>query len=65
MTEKQRIEIPLEANEYSFFKYITYVLYSPLYLAGPVLTFNDFWRQVSIPLDFILFFFFESCIDIF
>lgn len=47
MTEKERIEIPLELSEYSFARYITYVLYTPLYMAGPVVTFNDFWRQVS------------------
>lgn len=47
MTEKQRIELPLEIKDYSYIQYLTYILYAPLYLAGPVLTYNDFWRQVS------------------
>lgn len=43
---------PLEM--YSFWNYLAYALYSPLYIAGPIMTFNDFlWqlrRPTSIPL---------------
>lgn len=30
--------------------YIAYVLYPPLYIAGPIMTFNDFMWQVSLQL---------------
>lgn len=33
---------------YSFWNYLAYALYSPLYIAGPIMTFNDFLWQVSL-----------------
>jgi D-alanyl-lipoteichoic acid acyltransferase DltB (MBOAT superfamily) len=33
---------------YSYMNYIAYVLYPPLYIAGPIITFNDFMWQVSV-----------------
>lgn len=32
---------------------MTYVLYAPLYMAGPILTYNDFWRQAKSTLPSI------------
>lgn len=31
---------------YSYMTYMSYVLYPPLYIAGPIMTFNDFLWQV-------------------
>ena len=31
---------------YGFVNYLTYILYAPLYIAGPIMTFNDFMWQV-------------------
>lgn len=47
LSEKDRIETPCKRNDYSFFNYLAYSLYSPLYLAGPIITFNDFMSQVG------------------
>ena len=33
---------------YSYTNYLTYALYAPLFIAGPIMTFNDFMWQVSI-----------------
>jgi D-alanyl-lipoteichoic acid acyltransferase DltB (MBOAT superfamily) len=33
---------------YSFVNYIAYALYPPLYIAGPIITFNDFMWQVCM-----------------
>lgn len=35
------------ASEYSFSNYLAYTLYPPLFIAGPIMTFNDFVSQVS------------------
>ncbi|KAJ4365534.1 glycerol transporter [Neocucurbitaria cava] len=32
-------------NDYTFRNYLAYTLYSPLYLAGPIVTFNDYISQ--------------------
>jgi hypothetical protein len=31
---------------YSYMNYLSYVLYPPLYIAGPIMTFNDYLWQV-------------------
>lgn len=36
--------------DYTFKNYLAYALYSPLYLAGPILTFNDYISQSRYPL---------------
>ncbi len=33
------------AEDFSFASYFTFVFYPPLYLSGPITTFNDFWWQ--------------------
>lgn len=34
-------------DQYSFLNCLIYVLYPPLFIAGPIMTFNDFTSQVS------------------
>ena len=46
-TEKQRVTVPHGAEHYSALNYVAYVLYPPLYIAGPIMTFNNFMWQVS------------------
>ena len=49
--ERMRVQ---EAPTESFFNFtalLAYVLYLPLYLAGPIITFNDFITQVDRPLS--------------
>ncbi|KNC97131.1 hypothetical protein, variant [Spizellomyces punctatus DAOM BR117] len=46
---KSRIETPLSASSYNLLNYYTYLLYVPLYLAGPIITFNDFTAQLRHP----------------
>lgn len=45
---KHRIEAPRKHDDYNFINYLTYCLYIPLYLAGPIITFNDFHCQVRM-----------------
>ena len=49
LSERDRVDIPARQEEYSFRNYLAYALYSPLYLAGPILTFNDYISQVKFP----------------
>ena len=39
------MEIPAKPEDYSFRNYLAYSLYAPLYLTGPILTFNDYISQ--------------------
>lgn len=43
---KQRTTTPHALDIYSFVNYVTYIFYPPLFLAGPIMTFNDFMWQV-------------------
>ena len=45
--EKRRVTVPHDDEYYSVLNYVAYVLYPPLYIAGPIMTFNDFMWQVS------------------
>ncbi|KAG5917898.1 hypothetical protein E4U42_007076 [Claviceps africana] len=50
LSERDRVTISAEPDEYSFRNYVAYAIYAPLYLAGPILTFNDYiWQQKSRP----------------
>ncbi|KAL8949346.1 MAG: hypothetical protein Q9222_004532 [Ikaeria aurantiellina] len=56
LSERDRVSLSANNEDYTFRNYFAYVLYSPLYLAGPILTFNDYISQVrhtprSISLD--------------
>jgi D-alanyl-lipoteichoic acid acyltransferase DltB (MBOAT superfamily) len=46
LSERDRVSIPAKASDFSFRNYFAYAVYSPLYLAGPIVTFNDFISQV-------------------
>ncbi|KAL1301714.1 hypothetical protein AAFC00_005923 [Neodothiora populina] len=45
LSERDRVTISAKPADYTFRKYLAYTLYSPLYLAGPILTFNDYISQ--------------------
>lgn len=45
LTERERLDAPLSLNEYCFKNYLSYLLYTPLYIVGPIITFNDFMYQ--------------------
>lgn len=46
LSERDRVTIPASARDYSFRNYLAYALYAPLYLTGPILTFNDYISQL-------------------
>jgi D-alanyl-lipoteichoic acid acyltransferase DltB (MBOAT superfamily) len=46
LSERDRVAIPAKATDFSFRNYFAYTLYSPLYLAGPIVTFNDYISQL-------------------
>lgn len=48
---RQRASIPLKKDDYSMLQYLLYALYPPLFIAGPIMTFNDFTRQLHRPLS--------------
>ncbi|KAH7027397.1 MBOAT family protein [Microdochium trichocladiopsis] len=45
LSERERVSIPAQARDYSFRNYVAYVIYAPLYLTGPIITFNDYIAQ--------------------
>jgi D-alanyl-lipoteichoic acid acyltransferase DltB (MBOAT superfamily) len=47
LSERDRVSIPAKTEDYSFRNYIAYALYAPLYLTGPILTFNDYISQAK------------------
>lgn len=46
LSERDRVTIPASSRDYSFRNYIAYAVYAPLYLTGPILTFNDYISQL-------------------
>lgn len=46
LSERDRVTIPASARDYSFRNYLAYALYAPLYLTGPIITFNDYISQL-------------------
>ncbi|KAK4128634.1 MBOAT-domain-containing protein [Parathielavia appendiculata] len=45
LSERDRISIPASPQDYSFRNYLGYTIYAPLYLTGPIITFNDYISQ--------------------
>ncbi|ETS00547.1 putative glycerol:H+ symporter [Trichoderma reesei RUT C-30] len=45
LSERDRISIPADIKDFSFRNYVAYALYAPLYIAGPIITFNDYISQ--------------------
>jgi len=46
LSERDRVSIPAQAKDFSFRNYVAYAIYAPLYLTGPILTFNDYISQL-------------------
>jgi D-alanyl-lipoteichoic acid acyltransferase DltB (MBOAT superfamily) len=46
LSDKKRASVFHSRATYTFLNYLAYALYAPLYIAGPILTFNDFMWQV-------------------
>lgn len=53
VNERDRINAPLEISNYSLFNYVAYLTYAPLFIAGPIITFNDFYLQSRFTLSSI------------
>ncbi|CAO3591600.1 unnamed protein product [Absidia cylindrospora] len=49
LSDRDRIDIPCKPADYNYTYFLAYVLYTPLYLCGPILTYNDFISQMYIP----------------
>ncbi|PYI12757.1 putative glycerol:H+ symporter [Aspergillus sclerotiicarbonarius CBS 121057] len=45
LSERDRVSIPAEPSAFNGRYYLAYVLYAPLYLTGPIVTFNDYISQ--------------------
>ncbi|KAI8993660.1 MBOAT, membrane-bound O-acyltransferase family-domain-containing protein [Pilobolus umbonatus] len=48
-SDKDRINTPCALSDYNYVNFISYVLYTPLLLCGPIITFNDFISQYHYP----------------
>ncbi|KAH9903811.1 MBOAT-domain-containing protein [Xylariomycetidae sp. FL2044] len=46
LSERDRVSMPAQSKDYSFRNYVAYAIYAPLYLTGPIITFNDFISQL-------------------
>ncbi|EDO03291.1 hypothetical protein SS1G_05772 [Sclerotinia sclerotiorum 1980 UF-70] len=42
LSERDRVSIPASDKDYNYRNYFAYAIYAPLYLAGPIFTFNDY-----------------------
>jgi D-alanyl-lipoteichoic acid acyltransferase DltB (MBOAT superfamily) len=49
ITDRERINTPCLTTDYNYFNFLTYILYTPLYICGPIITFNDFTSQIRFP----------------
>ncbi|CAO3600050.1 unnamed protein product [Absidia cylindrospora] len=49
LSDKDRINTPCKPTDYNYIYFLAYVLYTPLYLCGPIITYNDFISQMYIP----------------
>ncbi|KAL1903163.1 glycerol transporter [Sporothrix stenoceras] len=45
LSERDRVTISAPPQDYSFRNYVAYAIYAPLYLTGPIVSFNDFVHQ--------------------
>ncbi|ORX62945.1 glycerol uptake protein 1 [Hesseltinella vesiculosa] len=48
LTDRDRIDIPCKPEDYNYVAFLAYILYTPLYLSGPILSFNDFISQMYV-----------------
>ncbi|GAA5800988.1 hypothetical protein HPULCUR_006428 [Helicostylum pulchrum] len=51
LTDKERITVPLKnlEKDYGYLNFLAYVLYTPLLLCGPIITYNNFISQFRYP----------------
>ncbi|KAJ0161638.1 Glycerol uptake protein 1, partial [Colletotrichum tanaceti] len=49
LSERDRLAISAAPQDYSFRNYLAYAVYAPLYLVGPIMTYNDFISQLRHP----------------
>lgn len=45
LDDRERLVAPIPLSEYNFMNYLSYILYAPLFIAGPIITFNDYMYQ--------------------
>lgn len=57
LTDKERITTPLKNldEDYGYLNFLAYVLYTPLLLCGPIITYNNFISQVRNVIFFFAF----------
>ncbi|CAO3646794.1 unnamed protein product [Mucor hiemalis] len=48
-SDRDRISTPLKNIDYGYLNFLAYVLYTPLLLCGPIITYNDFMSQFKFP----------------
>ncbi|KAI1418892.1 MBOAT, membrane-bound O-acyltransferase family-domain-containing protein [Xylaria sp. FL1777] len=46
LSERDRVLTPAQSKDFSFRNYVAYAIYAPLYLTGPIITFNDYISQL-------------------
>lgn len=49
LCERLRMQLAPELEAFSYASFLAYVLYLPLYIAGPIITFNNFYSQLARP----------------
>lgn len=47
LDDRARLTAPLPLYDYSFANYVAYLTYAPLFIGGPIITFNDYIYQSS------------------
>lgn len=47
LDERARLVAPHPIQDYRFMNYIAYITYTPLFIAGPIITFNDYIYQTQ------------------
>ncbi|KAI3402974.2 GUP1 [Candida oxycetoniae] len=45
LNDRERLVAPLPLEDYNIFNYLAYITYAPLFIAGPIVTFNDYIYQ--------------------
>ncbi|TFK87175.1 MBOAT-domain-containing protein [Polyporus arcularius HHB13444] len=51
LPDKLRSRVNHDLETYSYANYLAYAIYPPLYIAGPIMTFNDFMWQLRRPVS--------------
>ncbi|KAI8351231.1 MBOAT, membrane-bound O-acyltransferase family-domain-containing protein [Choanephora cucurbitarum] len=48
---RERIEMPYAPSIYHYSAFLSYIFYAPLYLCGPIVTFNNYMSQLQTPIS--------------